>query len=350
MHDASFLSLNPDLILSSVESIGYIPTGRCVALNSVENRVFDIEIEGGERIIVKFYRPNRWTKLQIQEEHDFLYELKEADIPVLAPILDRQGNSLHESQGLTFAIWPLRTGRIIEELSESDLPQLGRLIGRLHLVGKSKKTKYRSFLTVPDYAEKALDLILAGGWISNAHLTDRYKKAAYFAFDRFETVLKTKQIPFHRIHGDCHKGNLIRSEEGFSILDFDDFLEGPVVQDFWMLLPFGERRSESERELFFEGYREFSEFSLGWLDLIEPLRAIRYVYYASWIAKRWEDPSFQNLFPHFGTDEYWSKETMDLESMAKGFQRESEEESPIAKTSEKEEELSNKDFFWDWEN
>lgn len=346
----SFKKLNPELILKSLESLGFEPTGRCVPLNSVENRVYDIEIEGSTRYVVKYYRPGRWTREQIQEEHDFLFELAEAEIPVLAPIKDKAGNSIYIFDGIFFAIWPLRTGRIIEEIAESDLVPLGRLIGRIHSVGRSKQVKYRSRLDIAHYAKGALSVIEAGAWIKNQSLLQRYKKAAEVTFDTYDSLIHSLSIPFQRIHGDCHKGNLLFSKDGFSILDFDDFLEGPVIQDFWMLLPFGGSREEYERELFFEGYREFSDLSPSWLGLIEPLRGIRYIHYAAWIAKRWDDPSFPNLFPHFGTEEYWLNETIDLEKMGVALQEtnaEDENHSSLPKTPK--EELSNKDFFWDWE-
>jgi len=348
---SSFQSLSPEVILQSLESIGFEPTGRCVPLNSVENRVYDIEVEGNTRYVVKYYRPGRWTKSQIQEEHDFLYELVQAEIPVLAPIKNTKHESIHFFDGVYFAIWPLRTGRIIEEIAEEDMIQLGRLIGRIHMVGKTKKVISRPTLDIKHYANVALQIIEDGGWISNQNLLKRYQSASKITFDTYESILKSSAVPFQRIHGDCHKGNLLYSGDGFSILDFDDFIEGPVVQDFWMLLPFGGKREEYERELFFEGYREFCDFSTSWLSLIEPLRGIRYIHYAAWIAKRWQDPSFPNLFPHFGTEEYWEGETKDLEKMGKTFEEESQdrEERFDSGQNPPKEELSNKDFFWDWE-
>lgn len=346
----SFNHLNPDSILQSMESIGYEPTGRCVPLNSVENRVYDIEVEDKTRFVAKFYRPNRWTKEQIQEEHDFLFELSDAEIPVLAPIQRAKGESIFEFQNLMFAIWPLRTGRIVEEIAESDLRELGRLLGRIHSVGKTKQIKYRPRLDIQNYAEKALSIIEGGGWIENQNLLKRYKNAAQITFATYENLIHTYRIPLQRIHGDCHKGNLLHSKDGFSFLDFDDFLEGPIVQDFWMLLPFGGSKEQYERELFFEGYLEFAELSLNWLKLIEPLRGIRYIHYAAWIAKRWTDPSFPNLFPHFGTEEYWLNETLDLEKMGSTLQESYDfDADENSEPKAPKEELSNKDFFWDWE-
>jgi Ser/Thr protein kinase RdoA (MazF antagonist) len=350
-HLESFQKLSPDIILKSLESVGFEPTGRCVPLNSVENRVYDIEVEGNVRYVVKYYRPNRWTEEQIQEEHNFLFELLEAEIPVLAPIKNQSGNSIFNFDGIYFAIWPLRAGRIIEEIAESDLIPLGRMLGRIHMIGKAKSCEFRPDLDTLRYAEGSLELIEQGGWIDNQNLLNRYKKAARVAFESYDSILKQYKIPFQRIHGDCHKGNLLHSDAGFSILDFDDFLTGPIVQDFWMLLPFGGSREEYERELFFSGYKEFADFSPSWLSLIEPLRGIRYVHYAAWIAKRWDDPSFPNLFPHFGTEEYWLNETLDLEKMGTNLEDsfDSSEEGARENSESKKEDLSNKDFFWDWE-
>ncbi|GBF52045.1 hypothetical protein LPTSP4_35830 [Leptospira ryugenii] len=341
-----FHTLSPDLIFSSLESLGFSPTGRLVALNSVENRVYDFEIEGKERYVVKFYRPGRWKREAILEEHQFLYELSENDIPVLTPIRI-ENQSLFSKHDLVFAIWPLQKGRIVEEIKEDDLFRLGRLMGRLHTVGKSTNCIHRSKLRLDTYAKPALDFIANGSFIQNKQLKKRYIQAAESVFQMYESKLEELNVPFQRIHGDFHKGNLLLSDSGFSVLDFDDFMEGPIVQDFWMLLPFGGRREEYEREVFFSGYKEYCEINPRWLELIEPLRGIRYVHYAAWIAKRWEDPSFPSLFPHFGTEEYWIQETIDLETLEKGIPNQLTAETQTEKADT---ELSNKDFFWDWEN
>lgn len=344
---SDFFELSPDWILAAIESVGLRPTGRYFGLNSVENRVFGVETEDLGRVVVKFYRPNRWRKEQIEEEHQFLFELLEAEVPVVSP-LSFAGKSLFSYQGILYAIWPLRQGRIVEELKVNDCEQVGRLLGRLHQVGQRQSIQTRPKLDILSYAKPALDLLLTGDWIPNASLAKRYEKAALQVFSVYETL--SKEIPFHRIHGDCHKGNLLVEEGRFSILDFDDFLVGPAVQDFWMLLPFGEKYSDEAWSQFLSGYELFSSYESHWRNLIEPLRGIRYVYYAAWIAKRWSDPSFPSLFPHFGTEEYWSKETQDLETKGEDLRGEQIFDGDVNLEKDiSKEKLTNKDFFWDWE-
>ncbi|MBM9590574.1 serine/threonine protein kinase [Leptospira sp. 201903075] len=343
----SFYQLTPDTILNALESLGYEPTGRFYPLNSVENRVYDIETSNSGRIVVKFYRPGKWTYDEILEEHQFLEELSLEEIPVLTPITIK-GKTLFEWLGIYFAIWPLRNGRIVEEIAGGDLERVGALLGRIHSVGMRSSSIHRPILDIPSYGLESLNFILEKKLIPNNALAERYKTTALRAFEIFESLVKEYQIPFQRIHGDCHKGNLLVSPEGYSILDFDDFLTGPIVQDFWMLLPLGESDRKNDVFQFLQGYTMFAEFDENWLQLVEPLRIVRYIHYAAWIAKRWQDPSFPSLFPHFGTEEYWLKETLDLESAKKDLEDQSFEGSPNATDTEPE--MTNKDFFWDWEN
>ncbi|XDD44787.1 serine/threonine protein kinase (plasmid) [Leptospira sp. WS60.C2] len=342
----SFYQLTPDTILNAIESLGYETTGRYFVLNSVENRVYDIETAKAGRIVVKFYRPGKWNQKQILEEHAFLQELAGEEIPVLAPIVI-DGKTLFEWEGIYFAIWPLRNGRIVEEIQSNDLERVGALLGRIHSVGKRSQIKSRPTLDIPSYGLTALQYILDKKLITNSALAERYEKNARNAFAIFESLTNEYQIPSQRIHGDCHKGNLLISPDGFSILDFDDFLHGPIVQDFWMLLPFGEADRKHEFFDFFAGYCMFADFDENWLKLIEPLRIIRFIHYAAWIGKRWEDPSFPSLFPHFGTEEYWLKETLDLENANRDL--DDANPAPTAPKENAEPEMTNKDFFWDWD-
>ncbi|TGL85274.1 serine/threonine protein kinase [Leptospira congkakensis] len=343
----SFYQLTPDSILNAIESLGYEPTGRFYPLNSVENRVYDIETSNFGRIVVKFYRPGKWSYSEVLEEHQFLSELSSEEIPVLTPITI-QGKTLFEWSGIYFAIWPLRNGRIVEEIAGGDLERVGALLGRIHSIGKRTNSKNRPVLDIPSYGLKSLNFILDKKLIPNNNLAERYKSTALRSFEIFESLVKEYQIPFQRIHGDCHKGNLLISQEGFSILDFDDFQTGPIVQDFWMLLPLGEKDRQNDLFQFLQGYTMFADFDENWLQLVEPLRIVRYVHYAAWIAKRWEDPSFPSLFPHFGSEEYWLKETLDLESAKRDLEEQSFE--GMSNPNDSEPEMTNKDFFWDWEN
>ncbi len=338
--------LDIDSVLSAVEDAGFPVSGHCMALNSLENRVYDVGLEAGGRLIVKFYRPGRWTLEQILEEHSFLKELEESEIPVIAPMALENGVTVRETKGIYYTLWPVQKGRLVEEIGEENLPILGRLLARIHNIGESKLSSHRIHLNLENFGQIPLQF-LKDKEILPKSLHTRYETAAKKIFQIYTET--SRSVPMHRIHGDCHKGNLIYTGEGFCFIDFDDFVTGPAIQDFWMLLPFGDKRAEYERELFLEGYREFRDFSSSWFDLVEPLRGLRYIHYSAWIAKRWEDPSFPNAFPHFGTDEYWEKETTDLERLAYQLPIPTEERS-ASPTQAKEEELTNKDFFWDMED
>jgi Ser/Thr protein kinase RdoA (MazF antagonist) len=346
----SFYDLTPDTILKALEQSGLEPTGHCLALNSYENRVYDLKTEGGSHIVAKFYRPGRWSREQILEEHEFLLSLKEDEIPVCAPMHFSDGKTLHEIEGILYAVWPRTGGRVPDELSDTELEILGRTLARIHNMGASKKAFHRIELTGETYGLKPLALLEEKGLLPT-HCAARYAAAVGEIVKIYDTL--RADVPVHRIHGDSHLGNLLNGVEGWHFLDFDDFLTGPAVQDVWMLVPARDREGLRQREVFLGAYRQFREFNDSWLKLIEPLRALRYIHYAAWIARRWEDPAFPRAFPHFGTVQYWEDETSDLEQQL-GFFHEHEDDIPEGirreKSGEKEEaELTNKDFFWDWE-
>lgn len=339
-----FFNLTPDIILNLVESLGLNPTGHCFALNSYENRVYSVKLEENENIVVKFYRPGRWTKEQILEEHKFLFDLVESEIPVCAPRIFK-GESLFEKNGIYTAIWNRTGGRAPEELSEEELKMLGRYLGRLHNVGASKPASHRIQLNAEKYGKEPLRFLTEKGFIPIT-LQKKYSELVTEICEVYETYLEEE--PFIRIHGDCHKGNILKGENGFFFLDFDDFLLGPAVQDIWMILPPQNAEGKLVRDILLSGYREFRDFNESSLRLIEVLRALRYVHYSAWIARRWEDPSFPNAFPHFGDEEYWVKETKDLEIQL-GFIYGEEIQPTSNSVIETKEELplTNKDFFWD---
>lgn len=339
-----FFNLTPDVILHLMESLGLNPTGHCFALNSLENRVFSVKLEENENIIVKFYRPGRWTKEQILEEHEFLFDLEENEIPVCAPRIFQE-KTLFEKMGIYCAIWNRTGGRAPEELSFEELQMLGRYLGRLHNVGASKLPKHRIKLTSDKYGKEPKDFLIQNGFIP-IHLQKKYIELVNEICNRYEFILEDE--PLIRIHGDCHKGNILKDENGFFFLDFDDFLIGPAVQDVWMILPPQNAEGIFAREALLSGYREFREFNDSSLRLIEVLRAIRYIHYSAWIARRWDDPSFPNAFPHFGTDEYWEKEIKDLEIQI-GFINEKQmiTSDEIQVETKDDSPLTNKDFFWD---
>jgi len=343
----NFYTLTPDLVMTAVEKIGYSPTGHCMALNSYENRVYDIKLDDDSHIITKFYRPGRWAQQQILEEHAFLYELQNEEIPVCAPQIIN-GKSLHIIDGILFAVWKRTGGRIPDELSDETLPVLGRLIARIHNIGDSKKSESRLTLTSEQYGIANLKYLSDKKFLPK-NLISRYTKAVNDAASIYDSLIT--DIPFHRIHGDCHLGNLLNSPDGWAIVDFDDFLSGPAVQDIWMMFPARDTDGYRRRDILLSAYREFRPFKDSWLRLIEPLRALRYINYSAWIARRWEDPSFKNIFPHFGTDQYWEDETRDIEEEINYYYEINKDIRTSSNVSSKQNEdiseLTNKDYFWD---
>jgi Ser/Thr protein kinase RdoA (MazF antagonist) len=343
----SFYDLTPDRVIEAVEKSGFSITGHYMVLNSYENRVYDLKLEDDTHIIIKFYRPGRWNLEQIQEEHQFLFDLADDEIPVCSPLTFSDGKTVHEAEGVFFAIWPRTGGRIPDELTDSDMINVGRLLGRIHNNGASKEIKHRLRLTGEAYGTNSLKYLTDNNFLP-ANCIKRYSEAVNEIVTVYNSLIP--DVPFHRIHGDCHLGNLLKRDGAFFFLDFDDFLSGPAIQDIWMLISSRDSNSQRELNFFLQGYREFRDFENSWLKLIEPLRGLRYINYAAWIARRWQDPAFPQIFPHFGTEEYWEKETSDLQDQVKiiysneFIKNEFQIEAP-----EKEKELTNKDFFWDME-
>jgi len=345
-----FYTLTPQVIISAVEREGYRTTGLCWKLNSLENRVYDLELDDGSHIVVKFYRPGRWTERQINEEHEFLFDLESQEIPVCVPNRFMDGTTLKKIDNIFYAVWPRTGGRCVDEYSDEQIATVGRLLGRIHSVGKSKEAGSRLVLDSANLGLRPMQFLLDNKIIPS-QFVDRYRSSVESICSIYDKHIAG--VPFHRIHGDCHIGNLIYSKDGFSFLDFDDFYMGPAVQDFWMLANGINSGTKSQLEILIENYRLFCDFNNEWLDLIEPLRALRYINYAAWIAKRRDDPAFIDAFPHYGTDEYWSNETDDLEKtlyeiktgIALGSKHETEQT-----TNDTDEKLTNKDLFWDWED
>ena len=323
----SFFSLTPERVLAAVEGAGFQATGRCSALNSFENRVYDVELEpesvpspadGGTphrsyySRVVKFYRPGRWSREQLLEEHEFLHDLQEDEIPVIAPIQFDDGTTLRQipDSGIYYALFPKVGGRAPDELTEEQLRQIGRLIGRIHGVGARRPAPHRIELSPLTYGRQNLQYLLEQRWIP-PEFESRYRNAVERICGRIEPWFEKVQV--QRIHGDCHLGNLLFSQEGPVFLDFDDMVRGPAVQDLWLLLPNRGGGNQRELESLFEGYEEMRSFHRSQLKLIEPLRALRFVHYTAWLARRWEDPAFPPAFPQFNSHRYWNDETADLE-------------------------------------
>lgn len=317
-----FFELTPDQVLEAVEFAGMQCTGRCMVLNSFENRVYDVELEKDEvsefkhlsinRKVVKFYRPGRWSPEQIREEHEFLSDLKDAEIPVVAPLVFPNGKTLQQmpKSGIWYAMFPKFGGRAPDELTDEQLLRVGRLLGRIHNAGAKKQAKHRLALNPETYGYANLKFLLDGNWIP-LEFQSRYQRAV----EEICTVSQPwfQAHPSQRIHGDCHLGNLLWNSEGPFFLDFDDMVVGPEVQDIWLLIGGRDPESVRQRSVLIEGYQEFRAFDMRSLRLIEPLRALRFVHYTAWIARRWDDPVFPQTFPQFGSHHYWSNEVRDLE-------------------------------------
>lgn len=304
-----FRQLTPERVLDAVEACGGRCTGRFFALNSYENRVYQFELEDGSSVVGKFYRPGRWSREAILEEHAFLSEIAEIEVPVACPIELPGGSTLGEVRGIFYALFPRVRGRVPQELDDEETEVLGRLLARIHNVGVLRDAPHRLRLTPESYGEQNLALLLSLDVLPR-EVRDNYAFTVRALLERIRPFFN--DIPVHRIHGDCHLGNLIWTSGGPTFLDFDDTLVGPAVQDVWMLIPSFDAEGRRQREALLEAYREFRDFDPDWLRLVEPLRALRFVHYSTWIARRFGDPIFQRTFPHFGTVQYWEREVLDL--------------------------------------
>ena len=341
-----FLELTPDRVLAAVEGAGFSPTGHCSPLTCLENRVYDLRLEDDSHIVAKFYRPGRWSRDAILDEHRFLADLRGAEIPICAPIAFPNGETLCEVEGIQFAIWPRTGGRAPAELSDSQIQILGRLLARIHNVGAAGTAPHRAHLDARSAAFAPLDFLEQRGFLP-ASCARRYRVCVEEVAELYTAW--SEGVPVHRIHGDCHAGNILYGNEGWFFLDFDDFVIGPAVHDVWMMLPGRDSEGVRQRSVLIDAYRQFREFDSAWLRLVEPLRAFRFIFYAAWIARRWEDSAFPAAFPHFGTADYWENETRDLEEhVARILSGNDEVPAGLRRDdAEREPELSNKDFFWD---
>jgi Ser/Thr protein kinase RdoA (MazF antagonist) len=306
-----FYDLTPDTVITLVEKAMDIRcTNLCRPLNSYINRVYELEGEDGAGLIVKFYRPGRWSKIALQDEQDFLLEMAEQEIPVVAP-LTLKGNTTLGSHGeMHSAVFPKKGGRSFDEYNDDQWLELGRLLGRVHNVGAKHLPKDRVTMAPGKLTREQVDYILAGNFIP-PDLTQQFKAVTAALIKEISPLFNN--IEMIRIHGDCHFSNLIyRPDESFFVIDFDDMAVGPPVQDFWMLLPGYMEDSYVEIDIFLEGYEMFRDFDRRTLRLIEPLRAMRYIHYTAWCAHQVAEDGLSRVVPDFGTREYWQQEIRDL--------------------------------------
>jgi Ser/Thr protein kinase RdoA (MazF antagonist) len=313
MSQSEFSSLTPDTVLNALESIGLRSDGRLLALNSYENRVYQIGMDNGPPLVAKFYRPGRWTDEAILEEHAFVEELVEREIPVVPALKLADGKTLHSFDGFRFAVFSKHGGRAPELENRDTLEWMGRFLGRIHAIGALKPFQHRPALNIGSFGEEPYAWLLAHDFIP-PDLLPAYRSVVEQAlngvrncYDRAGTELKML-----RLHGDCHAGNVLWTDDGPHFVDFDDSRMGPAVQDLWMLLS-GER-SDMVRQLgdVLAGYEDFHDFDVRELHLIEALRTLRLIHYAAWLAQRWDDPAFKQAFPWFNTQRYWQDRILEL--------------------------------------
>ncbi|HEY7650798.1 MAG TPA: serine/threonine protein kinase [Methylomirabilota bacterium] len=301
----SFFALTPDRVLDAVEVGGLRCTGRCLPLRAFENRVYEVELEDERRLIVKFYRPGRWSRETILDEHAFLADLTEAEVPAVAPMDLGAGSTLSEIAGIYYAAFPKVRGRTLDELDAEHRRHIGRTLGRLHAVGAARPAPHRLKLDVQQYIHEPLKVLMDGEFIPGT-LGPRYRDVALRIADAAVKPLAAARP--QRIHGDLHWGNILWTRDGPVLVDFDDSMMGPPVQDLWLLARGIDEEARQAREDLLSGYEIFREFDRASLALIEPLRAMRIIHMSGWIARRWDDPSFPHAFPNFRDVRYWMQE------------------------------------------
>jgi Ser/Thr protein kinase RdoA (MazF antagonist) len=308
----AFHSLTPDRIITLVEKgLDRRLTNLCRPLISYINRVYELEAEDGSGLVAKFYRPGRWSQDGLQDEHDFLLELAGQEIPVVAPLLLRDGQSLGSYENICFTVFPKMGGRSYDEYNDDQWLELGRLLGRTHNVGAMHLPKDRLTMAPDKSTRQQVDYILKGSFMPDDML-GRFKDLTDTLIAEISPMFSNREMI--RIQGDCHFSNLIyRPDESFYIIDFDDMVMGPPVQDLWMLLPGYREESLAEIEMFLEGYEMFRDFDMGSLRLIEPLRAMRYIHYTAWCAHQFAEDGETRVNENFGSRQYWQTEMDDLE-------------------------------------
>jgi Ser/Thr protein kinase RdoA (MazF antagonist) len=302
--------LTPDVIINAVETCAFECTGSILGLASYENRVYQIGVTEGF-VVAKFYRPGRWSTDAILEEHDFALELAAQEIPVVPPLV-HNGETLHERDGYRFAVYERRGGRWPELGTSEDREWLGRFLGRIHAVGATRRFTERHTLDREELGFRSAQHVLEGGWLP-PHLVTSYERVSEQLVDEieqcFEDVGDFREL---RIHGDCHRNNVLWTDDGPHFVDLDDCMNGPAVQDLWLFLAGSRDEMAAQLGDLLEGYGKFAQFDYRELRLIEALRALRLMHYTAWITRRWDDPAFPRAFPWLGEPRYWEEHVQAL--------------------------------------
>jgi len=312
---ADYSELSPDTLLNAIDSCGLQTDGRLLALNSYENRVYQAGVESAAPVIAKFYRPGRWTDAGILEEHAFSLELANRELPVIAPMIIN-GITLQRYRGYRFAVY-LRQGGYWPELgTRQDRQWIGRTIARMHAIGAASRFRHRPELDIDSHGHRSRRFLLDQDFIP-AHLVTAYRTLSEDLLDRITAIFasagNTRRI---RIHADCHPGNILWTDAGPHFVDLDDCRTGPAIQDIWMLISGERHEMQTQLADILDGYRQFYEIDLRELRLIEPLRTLRIMHYAAWLAQRWDDPAFPRAFPWFNTSRYWEDHILALREQA----------------------------------
>ena len=316
--DHPYQQLTPDVVIDAVESTGRHSDARILALNSYENRVYQVGMDEGEPVIAKFYRPNRWSIEQILEEHQFTQQLYDLEIPVVPPLVINEGSAaptLRHFNNFDFSIYPRQGGRAPELDNLDHLHQLGRFIGRIHTVGANFPFKHRIALRVQAFGYDSVAYLLGNGFIPR-DVRPAYESITQEVLAAIElNSPESAEIETLSLHGDCHPGNVLWRDDRPHFVDFDDAMTGPAIQDLWMLLSGDTLNRQRQLSEIIEGYEMFREFDLRELRLIEPLRAMRVLNYNAWLARRWDDPAFPMSFQWFNTPRYWSEHILELKEL-----------------------------------
>lgn len=303
--------LTPDVIIDAIESVGHLSDRRILALNSYENRVYQVGIEQGTPLIVKFYRPARWSLAAIEEEHAFALELAAAEIPVVPPLV-HEGRTLFEHHGFHFAVFERHGGRWPELGSAEDREWIGRFLGRIHMVGRRQAFRHRERIDIERLGQDSRDYLLDHHWIPE-HLESAYDSLTADLLTGIRGAFDVASgARYLRLHGDCHRGNVLWTDAGPHFVDLDDCIMGPAIQDLWMLLAGNRKEMGVQLAQILEGYAQFSDFDYSEIILIESLRTLRMIHYSAWLARRWDDPAFPRAFSWFEEPRYWENQILAL--------------------------------------